>query len=109
MKKIEGQRRQGDILFERDDLPWQKRSPEDAEIQEDGVVARGEVTGHMHRISDAKRAVLMVSAAMVYIKSMSDDADVIHDEHNPIILPIGNWNIVRQQQYTPKGWVRVVD
>lgn len=109
MEKIEGQRRQGDILFERDDLPWQERVSDDAEIQENGVVARGEVTGHMHKISDGTKATLMIAAAMAYVRSMSEDAEIIHDEHNPVVLPTGNWNIVRQQQYTPKGWVRVAD
>lgn len=109
MEKIEGQRRQGDILFERDDLTWQNKSPEDATIQDDGVVAKGEVTGHMHRISDGTKATLMIAAAMAYVRSISEDAEVVHDEHNSVVLPTGNWNVVRQKEYTPRGWVLVDD
>jgi len=94
--------RQGDLLF------VQAEIPQDAEQQDDGVIARGEVTGHMHRISDGAKAVLMVAAAQAYVRAMRD-AEIVHDEHNAITLPAGDWQVVRQSEYTPSGWRQVED
>lgn len=95
--------RQGDLLFVATD-----EIPNDAKEQKDGVIARGETTGHMHRISDGARAALMMAAGMAYVRAMQE-ADIVHDEHATITLPVGDYQVVRQREYTPDGWRQVAD
>jgi len=95
--------RQGDLLFVECDSV-----PEDSKLQEDGIIARGEVTGHMHRISDSSKALLMLCGAVAYIKAIHE-AEVVHDEHDTIVLPPGKYEVVRQREYRPDGWVQVSD
>jgi len=95
--------RQGDLLFIGvEDIDGS------AVVQDDGVIARGEVTGHMHRISDGTKAVLMVAAGLAYVRAMQD-AEIVHDEHDTIVLPPGEYKVVRQREYIPDGWRQVAD
>jgi hypothetical protein len=95
--------RQGDLLF----IPCQE-IPKDAVEQPDGIVARGESTGHMHRIADTQRAMLYMLLGNMYIKARYE-TEVKHEEHKPIILPPGEWKIKRQREYQPDGWKQVAD
>ena len=95
--------RQGDILFvEAEEIP------EEREHQPDGIVARGEVTGHMHRITPRSKAALYLCAAISYIHAQQE-TEIVHEEHDTINLPIGNYKVIRQQEYTPEGWRQVED
>jgi len=94
--------RQGDLLFVEDTIPG------DAQEQEDGVLALGEVTGHRHRIEDRVKAVMMVVGAVSYVHAMQE-ADIVHEEHDTITLPVGDWRVIRQREYRPDGWVQVAD
>ena len=95
--------RQGDLLF----VPCAK-IPKDAKPQEDGVIARGETTGHAHRIRQGMQAMLMVTAAMAYVRAQEETA-VDHEEHATVMLPIGWWEVRRQREYEPEGWRQVAD
>ena len=95
--------RQGDLLFVEI-----KNIPKDAQHQKDGIIAKGEVTGHSHRIRQQQQAVLLVAAGIAYIKALRD-TEIDHEEHNTIILPSGNWEVKRQQEYEPSGWRQVLD
>jgi hypothetical protein len=94
--------RQGDLLFDEDTIPG------DAKEQEDGVLALGEVTGHRHRIEDRTKAVMMVVGVVSYVRAMQE-ANIVHEEHDTITLPIGDWRVIRQREYIPNGWVQVTD
>jgi hypothetical protein len=94
--------RQGDLLFVKDEVPG------GAVEQEDGVLALGEVTGHRHRIHDRTRAIMMVAGAVSYVRAMQE-ADIVHEEHDTITLPVGDWRVIRQREYRPDGWVQVAD
>ena len=95
--------RQGDIGFVKCD-----EIPKGAKAQKDGIIARGEVTGHTHRIKNSNMGTLKVLAGAAYLcakKRMS----IVHEEHNTINLPPGNWMVIRQREWTPEGWRQVVD
>ena len=95
--------RQGDLLFKNVTYV-----PDGIDCQKDGVIARGEVTGHMHRISDAAKATLWVAGVVAYVRAIQD-ADIVHDEHDTITLPPGDYQVFRQREYRPDGWVQVAD
>lgn len=96
-------KRQGDLLF-----VSVGEIPSDAKIQNDGVIAEGEITGHKHRISDGAKAALMIAAGVAYVKAMQE-TEVVHEEHGTISLPVGDWEVIRQREYEPDGWRQVVD
>lgn len=94
------QARQGDIFFESVELV-----PDEAAVVQDGIIARGETTGHMHRLMGA---VLLVHAGRMYIQA-PQDAEVLHEEHKPVTLPQGCYVVTRQREYIPQGWQQVQD
>jgi hypothetical protein len=100
---MQSMHRQGDILFIRDD----ETDLSKATTQTDGIVARGEVTGHTHALETHKAALMLLAGAM-YIKAWQD-AQVLHQEHGPVLLEKGTWRVQRQREYRPDGWERVAD
>ena len=106
-KDLYGQHRQGDIFFE----PV-KSIPDKPTQLKHGIIARGEVSGHMHRIDpralQQQKAMLMIAAGIMYLR-VKEEIEILHEEHNSIILPTGDWKITRQEEYTPAGWRQVVD
>lgn len=97
------QQRQGDLLF----IPV-KSVPDEAEKQDHGVIAEGEMSGHKHRLSDSAKAVLMLAAGVAYVRALRE-VQVLHEEHKPTVLPEGDWEVRRQDTYEPSGWRRVED
>jgi hypothetical protein len=72
------------------------------------VLAEGEVTGHKHQISKGK-AELYERDGVLYLKVLSPTALLTHEEHGPIELPQGNFEIKIQRTYSPEGWNYVAD
>jgi histidyl-tRNA synthetase len=89
--------RQGDVLFIRTEKePSGKK-------RANGHILEGEMTGHVHRIVDLDAAEVLVSGDMMTIRVISKGGvDVVHEEHKPIHLPTGNYDVVRQREYLPK-------
>lgn len=81
--------------------------PDEAAPVKDGIIVRGKATGHAHRLREAGAVVLALGNAM-YIRA-NQPAAVVHEEHGPIILPAGCWEVRRQREYEPAGWRTVVD
>lgn len=106
--------RQGDIGFsfgeytDTEGVYWDGSVPEDAEEKEDGVIAEGEISGHHHRLSDGAKAALLIAGAVAYVRALRE-TEVIHEEHNTIILPAEDCKITRQREYRPDGWAQVLD
>lgn len=66
------------------------------------VLAHGEITGHSHRIEDARSAeVLVGNSGTLYLKVLAVTR-IIHEEHKPITLPPGTYRIWQQREYTPE-------
>lgn len=94
-------KRQGDILF-----VSIEEIPEEIKIKEDNIVAEGEATGHKHLLQDG---ILYEDSKGTLFIQVEESAKIVHQEHNPIILPEGNYKVVRQREYEPNGWIRVSD
>jgi hypothetical protein len=92
MKQIQ----QGDVLLKRvDSLP---EGASAAKKDSRGVVlAEGEVTGHYHGITN-KAAKLFQHAGKTYLKALKN-VTLRHQEHKPITVPPGTYEIDRVQEY----------
>ncbi|MEM9508295.1 MAG: hypothetical protein AAGA16_11535 [Cyanobacteria bacterium P01_E01_bin.35] len=72
------------------------------------TLAEGEVTGHSHRIADGQ-AELYEKDGILYLKVLSSTAKLIHEEHQAVDIPQGNWMVRIQREYEPEGWRYVAD
>lgn len=93
--------RHGDVLL----IPVDKI---DGEKQKDLILARGEVSGHSHQITEGNAALFKFNEKM-YLKVKSKFALLSHEEHKALQIPQGEWEIKIQRDYEPKGWKRVED
>ena len=102
--------RQGDVLI----VPV-KSIPKSVEpvARETGriVLAHGEVTGHAHAIKDKRAALFRDPKLAAIFMHVSGDAPVAleHDEHDTIQVPPGNYQVIRQVEYTPQAIRNVAD
>jgi hypothetical protein len=83
--------------------------PADAVRRPAVVLARGEATGHSHRIAEARTAELFDHGGVGYLRVTADEARLVHDEHHPIALPKGIFRFWMQREYTPKEIRRIID
>ncbi len=96
--------RHGDVLIAAVDA-----IPNEARLQTHTTLARGEVTGHSHRVAEPRTAQLYEARGLLFLKVLADTATVIHQEHKPITLPRGSYRVWIQREYTPTEIRRVVD
>jgi len=105
--------RQGDVLFRQiAGLPKGKHKK-----RENATVAYGEVTGHSHAIAIEDREVAEVleigTGLYVHVSAsgirIEGGATFVHEEHGPITLPVGDYEVVIQQEYAPEGIRSVID
>lgn len=84
---------QGDtLIFKTDEMP------KDAKLLEHKTLMEGELTGHAHRISKGL-AELFENGTTKYLKVLSEEAVLTHEEHNQIVLPKGIYKIGRVREY----------
>lgn len=102
--------RQGDVLI----VPI-KLLPKNLEpvAREQGrvVLAHGEVTGHAHAIKDQKAALFRDPKLTAIFMNVSADGPVAleHEEHATIHIPPGNYQVIRQREYSPEAIRNVAD
>lgn len=97
--------RQGDVLIRRiKSLPTQKAQP-----RLTGILAYGEVTGHAHRLEDLAHAEVLEVGKGLFLRVGEEGVRVIHEEHAPVELPAGNYEIEIQREYTPAEIRNVAD
>jgi len=102
--------RQGDVLI----IPI-VAIPKGVEAvkREDGrvVLAHGEVTGHVHAIKNKRAALFRDPKLAAIFMHVSGDApvDLEHDEHSTITIPPGDYQVIRQVEYTPEAIRNVAD
>lgn len=99
--------RQGDLLIvplTRREFNWVKM--EKTEVA-GGVLALGEVTGHSHRVEgdlvtvwDTPRYGRLIDA--------KEDFQIVHEEHAPIALRAGAYQVIRQREFDETEGVRYV-
>lgn len=61
------------------------------------VLAEGEHTGHAHVIEDDEAELIQIGDRMLL--KLTKEATVKHEEHKPITLSPGIWEIGRVQEY----------
>jgi hypothetical protein len=89
--------RHGDVLIASID-----GLPEGAKPRSDTILARGEQTGHMHRLETPGNAELWELNGQLYIKVVADTVRIVHEEHKPITVPRGIYRVWQQREYTPE-------
>lgn len=94
------QYRQGDLLFIETDAPPAGRR------KEDRVILASTVTGHTHSLTAGEVFVAPENRerASFYVVVPVGGGQVVHAEHNPIALPEGTYEVVRQREVT--GYVQ---
>lgn len=96
--------RQGDVFVVAvDGLPRGRRESHSL------VLAQGEITGHAHRIAENDAASASLIDKRLFLEVTKDTATLTHDEHAPIALPRGTYEIRIQREYAPAEIRRVVD
>ena len=97
--------RQGDVLIRRvSTLPTtgtQQRLT--------GILAYGEVTGHAHKVEDLAKAEVLEVGGGLYLRVGEEGVRIVHEEHAPISLPPGNYQVEIQREYTPQAIRNVCD
>ena len=75
------------------------------------VLAYGEVTGHAHAIRDKRAALFRDPKLAAMFMHVSGDGPVAldHQEHDTIHIPPGDYQIIRQREYTPDAIRNVAD
>ena len=61
------------------------------------VLAEGEVTGHYHGIEETDSELIQIGEKMIL--NLKNTATLFHQEHNPITLEPGLWEVGRVQEY----------
>lgn len=92
--------RQGDVLIRR-----VAGIPDSTKVvpRDNGriVLAYGEVTGHAHAIAaPPTEATLLTDEQEARFLRLVSSVDVVHEEHATITLPPGDYQVVRQREYT---------
>lgn len=91
--------RHGDVLVAR-----VESIPASAELVAGLTLARGEATGHTHRIAETDgRAHLLRHGAELFLEIMEQPATLVHDEHGPIALDPGLYRVWKQREYVPSA------
>ena len=105
---IRGLLRQGDILL----VPVD-RLPEDVAVTSSGdriVLAEGEATGHAHAVvSDSAELVESPDGTLYLVVAGESPSALVHEEHNPIPLTPGAYEVRRQREFEPRGPAHWVD
>ena len=84
---------QGDVILRKTEIDL-------SEAKDCGhlTLAEGEVTGHSHRIREGQAKLLMLGTVM-YLKVISEQAKLFHDEHGEINVPSGIYEVGRVKEY----------
>ncbi|GCE31159.1 hypothetical protein KDA_66430 [Dictyobacter alpinus] len=88
--------RQGDVLFVKvADLP-------DALVERrTDILVEGEATGHAHRLTTGQS--WQSNAGQLFLSAVLG-SKIVHEEHAPIELEPGYWQVIRQREYSPKAF-----
>ncbi len=91
--------RQGDVLL----ITAAAIPAEARKVRGRMVLAEGEATGHAHVLEApaAGEAELLAMGDRLFARILDGDARVVHEEHAAVILPPGDYEIIRQREYVP--------
>jgi hypothetical protein len=89
--------RQGDILF-----LWineTQAKDETTAIHNTIEIAQGEATGHHHVAVGEELSIMLSIDEVVDRLNAPKGCRIVHEEHNPLELPPGNYEVRRQREY----------
>jgi hypothetical protein len=93
--------RQGDVYIILD-----QPKPENIAAREDRVLAVGEATGHNHVLTEGKVYGELAGKQWIVLEQ---PAEIIHQEHATVTVPIGVHEVRIQREYQPREIVRIRD
>jgi hypothetical protein len=97
--------RQGDVLIRKvKSLPKGQRVK-----RQSGQVLEGEATGHIHRIAELNQAEVLEIGDGLFLSVGENGVSLVHEEHKPIVLPPGDYEVLRQREYSPEAIRNVQD
>jgi hypothetical protein len=99
--------RQGDLLFKQ-----VKAIPAGGKVRASGHILEGEATGHIHRVVETQLAeaeVLDCGAGLFMSVTAEGGVSIVHEDHATLVLPPGNYEVVRQREYSPTEIRNVCD
>lgn len=73
------------------------------------VLAHGEATGHTHAIEAKEARLFRGEKPGVCYLLLDLPVDLVHQEHAPIALPAGHYEVIRQVEYSPEAIRNVAD
>lgn len=97
--------RQGDVLFKK----IRSVPAGDAKKRTSGHILEGEATGHVHRVADVDAAEVLEIGEGLYLSVGDAGVGIVHEEHRTIELPRGDYEVVRQREYSPEEIRNVCD
>lgn len=72
------------------------------------VLAHGEVTGHAHAFKEPVPFYREKASGRRFLKLVEPQA-LSHEEHAPIEVPPGNYEVIRQTEFDERGRTAVLD
>jgi hypothetical protein len=108
-KQMSKQYRQGDVLLVEIDQPLRTVkpiNPEEGRI----ILARSELSGHAYAIQEGEGAVKFFEGVgdRRYL-FLTEIGRLEHEEHGPIVLESGWYEVRRQREYDPVGTILTGD
>jgi hypothetical protein len=101
------QARQGDVLLDNVESIPSAAIPVPASHR-GYVLAEGEATGHAHVLCAETDTEVTTLEEALFIR-VGKPVTVRHEEHGPILLPEGIYELAEQVEYTPQAIRRVMD
>lgn len=97
--------RQGDVLFRKvNGLPEGARKK-----RANGFILEGEATGHVHRVAELEQGEVLEVGTQLFLRVSENGVSIVHEEHDPLVLPQGDYEITRQREYSPEAIRNVTD
>ena len=95
-------KRQGDLLIVK-----VEKIPEGTVKQISRILAEGEATGHMHELDSGE---VYEKGGILYFKVTEGNVSTLnHPEHKSVTFEPGEYKVIRQREYEPRGWRYVRD
>ena len=100
--------RQGDVLIVSTCKIERKNKLKDGDRC---ILAFGEATGHAHEIKELNKVIAYVGADGTEVSELDvkEAVDLVHQEHDAIVLEPGLYRIIHQREYSPEEIRRVAD
>jgi hypothetical protein len=89
---MSNQYRQGDLL-----LVQVSALPDQAEVLSHRIVLQTGPGAHQHQLNSGA----LVQKAETLFVHLVEDGALVHDEHAQVLLPRGDYQVVRQREYVP--------